>query len=353
MVPTYTLCSGAKPRTFKTSKSLRSHHNKYHPDANRLPSFTVPFTNPVAAADSLPQGPDLVARSIIHDLEVISTCDQEPLIEGTNPKLHLVTLAGLEVPLREEMGVEGLQVTGRGTAPVPVGQDHELLVNPVMRNPLMQLTIEDFKACRIAPTGLISVIDAIKLFKECSKETASAIFNRISQINIDVDMGIPVEFHQFSTRGGPKTPISNCNVLLRILVLIPGQQGDALRKAQAEIAARSISGDHDLEAALPMRRQEMGSEGQALGMTGMSSSNAADLSVVKEEMAALGQDLSVEQERDDRVACALVSANPVLGNPLMQLTVADFQNCRITPTGLHRLNQDIQVLLTRDSRKNI
>jgi hypothetical protein len=50
------------------------------------------------------------------------------------------------------------------------------------------------------------------------------------------------------------------NLLLQILA-----QGDALRKAQAELAARSTIGDLDLEAALPVRRQEMGVRNWAQG----------------------------------------------------------------------------------------
>jgi hypothetical protein len=41
--------------------------------------------------------------------------------------------------------------------------------------------------------------------------------------------------------------------ILRILALMPGKQGDTLREAQAELAARSISGDHDLEALCGVR----------------------------------------------------------------------------------------------------
>ena len=46
----------------------------------------------------------------------------------------------------------------------------ELAQNPVLRNPLMQLTVADFQSCRITPDGLISVIDAIRLVKECTGE---------------------------------------------------------------------------------------------------------------------------------------------------------------------------------------
>ena len=34
--PTCTLCTDAKPRTFKNDRSLRAHHHKYHSDAAPL-----------------------------------------------------------------------------------------------------------------------------------------------------------------------------------------------------------------------------------------------------------------------------------------------------------------------------
>jgi hypothetical protein len=66
-----------------------------------------------------------------------------------------------------------------------------------------------------------------------------------------------VEFHQFPGARQRETPVSAFHNILRILALMPGKQGDTLREAQAELAARSISGDHDLEAVLPVRRQEL------------------------------------------------------------------------------------------------
>lgn len=83
-----------------------------------------------------------------------------------------------------------------------------------------------------------------------------------------------MESHQFPGARQRKTPVAAFNVILRILAMVPGPKGDALRKAQAEIAARSISGDHDLRA-LPMRRDEMGVEGEALAMNDMVSSTDA------------------------------------------------------------------------------
>jgi len=80
-----------------------------------------------------------------------------------------------------------------------------------------------------------------------------------------------VNFHQFPGARQRPTPVTTFSSLLRILALVPGSQEDSLRKAQAELAARSIAGDHDLESALPVRRAKMGAAGQSLAMNGLAS----------------------------------------------------------------------------------
>ena len=63
------------------------------------------------------------------------------------------------------MSVEDQEVTMSGMASSESS-------NPVLRNPLMQLTATDFQNRRITPDGLISVIDAIRhVVKECSGDT--------------------------------------------------------------------------------------------------------------------------------------------------------------------------------------
>ena len=106
-------------------------------------------------------------------------------------------------------------------------------------------------------------------------------------------------FHQFQGARQRQTPVSTFSAILRILALVPGPQGDALRKAQAELSARSVAGDHYLEA------------GRVI--TDMSDHVLMETHSVSESLT-----------RD----------NPVLRNPLMQLKAADFQSCRITPAGL-------------------
>ena len=72
-----------------------------------------------------------------------------------------------------------------------------------------------------------------------------------------------MDFHQFPGARQRQTPVATFSSLLRILALVPGPQGDALHKAQAELAARSVAGDHDLEEALSVRRENLGVEGPA------------------------------------------------------------------------------------------
>jgi hypothetical protein len=154
--------------------------------------------------------------------------------------------AGLPVEGQEMVALDQeLSVEHERDACVPEKVDS---ANPVLRNPLMQLTASDFHNCRITMGGLISVIDAIGCFRECSPAYAKRLWQEQSQGTKFCTLGIPVEFHQFSSRGGHKSPVTAFNDLLRILALIPGPQGDALRKAQAELtdacaraSARSIS----------------------------------------------------------------------------------------------------------------
>jgi hypothetical protein len=132
-------------------------------------------------------------------------------------------------------------------------------------DPLMQLTVEEFTDCRITPSGLISVIDAIGHFLDCSRVAANKVWSRIYAIWFTSD--IPVEFYQFTGAGQRLTPVvATLSVLRRILALVPGPKGAALR------AARSIGGDRELEAVLPVRRAAMGTAGQALAGNGMASS---------------------------------------------------------------------------------
>jgi hypothetical protein len=98
------------------------------------------------------------------------------------------------------------------------------------------MTVSDFQSCRITQDGLISVLDAIKCFNGSCREASKLIWSRISsgdRGDPQVPTGILVEFHQFPGARQRKTPIAAFNVILRILALIPGPQGAALRKARA------------------------------------------------------------------------------------------------------------------------
>ena len=62
-MPTCTLCSDAKPRTFKTTKSLRSHHNKYHADADLL-GFFAAQPGPVLQENLVQTNPQTAAEPV-------------------------------------------------------------------------------------------------------------------------------------------------------------------------------------------------------------------------------------------------------------------------------------------------
>jgi hypothetical protein len=155
--------------------------------------------------------------------------------------------------------------TEHATQTLPILSD-----NPVLQNPLMKLTIEDFRACRITANGEISVIDAIVHFLECSRAYATRLWQLQYHDTKFFTSGILVDFHQFSSRGGRKTPVATFKMLLRILQLMPGPRGNILREAVADLAVRAIAGDHDLEAALSFRRAQMDPALQALVMSSSS-----------------------------------------------------------------------------------
>jgi len=190
--------------------------------------------------------------------------------------------------------------------------------NPMRRNPLMQLMVANFHNCRTTPEGLLSVLDAIRYVKGSSREASKWIWGfraRNSQGIMNDTLGISVDVHQFSTRGGHKTPVATCSALLRILALVPEPAGDSFRKVPAELAARSVAGDHDLEEALSVRRENLGVEGPA---------RVIARSVVGTG-AKHGETLSVPAPE-----------NPVRTISWMQRTATDFQSYRTTPDGYIR-----------------
>jgi hypothetical protein len=147
--------------------------------------------------------------------------------------------------------------------------------NPVLQDQLMRLTLDDFKSCRITPDGLSSIIDAIMYINGTDRAASKLIWTRIYSEIRKNSTKISVEFHQFPGARQRETPVAAFHMLLCILALVPGPKGKAIREAQAELSARSTAGDHDLQAALLVRRAQMGSTGQALAMNGMASSSEA------------------------------------------------------------------------------
>jgi hypothetical protein len=220
--PTCSLCPGAKPRTFKGERSLRAHHNKYHPAAGTL---VFVRSDPLEGLEAEEGLEGLEARLII------------------NPVLKMPLMKAA----RAISGDHDLEAEGEAEGEAgPIS-------NPVSRMSLMNLTLEDFRSCRITSSGLTSIIDAIMHLKRCSREAARRISSRILQGDKEfhqrvgivgiVGIGNSVEFHQFSSRGGPKTPVAAFSTLLNILALVPGAEGDAIRASHAELAGRALAGD--------------------------------------------------------------------------------------------------------------
>ena len=58
-----------------------------------------------------------------------------------------------------------------------------------------------------------------------------------------------------------------------MLARIPGQAGNALRAEQAEISARAVAGDEDLEEAVADKRKQLRPEDQDALLTGLDRSS--------------------------------------------------------------------------------
>jgi hypothetical protein len=172
--------------------------------------------------------------------------NDNPSSSSTELAKHLIAEDTLRIESRVIVGIDDHQTALDDSIQADV--DEGTSANPVLHNPLMRLTLDDFKSCRITLDGLISIIDAIRYFRECSPAYAKRLWQLQYHDTKFFSSGIPVEFHQFSSRGGPKTPVAAFNVLLRILALVPGPQGKALRKAQADVSTRALAGDLTLVA---------------------------------------------------------------------------------------------------------
>jgi hypothetical protein len=226
ITPTCTLCTDSEPRTFKTEKSLRAHHNKYHAEAGSLV-----FDRSLGQLTDAAAVQSMVTRPPADDTSVNTNVLLPNTVAIDDPEIHAI--------------VE--DDDNDSTAPL---QNAASGFNPVLANPLMQLTPQDFQSCRITSTGRISIIDAIMYIRSCSREAAKKVWHDIyrqlrahrSGTSSDTT-GLPLKFHQFTGARQRKTPVATVSMLLHILSRVPGPAGASLRSAQAELAARAHAGD--------------------------------------------------------------------------------------------------------------
>lgn len=158
--------------------------------------------------------------------------------------------------------------------PDPMTVDTE---NAVLSLPLMQLSEESFRGCRITPNNEISVYDAIAKFTGCSDDTARRKFRlqgelthrsgdragdkyRVLSRRRVIDSSIRISSYRFRDnlgRIGRPTFVASFTELLKILSALPGKASRALRAQNASLAVCSYLGDRRLEQALPARREAL------------------------------------------------------------------------------------------------
>jgi hypothetical protein len=164
------------PRTFKTDRSLRAHHNKYHKEDGSLLFLTVPQAHTETLATEGTSA-DLVKANPLLD-HASSACwtpsgmcmePPEEQVLGQMAENPVNTVLAIPGPPEDVAQVHefGCARSGSGdhdfAAALPVRRQEMVMLghdlddsgtcaldraNPVRRNPLMQRTVADFKQCR-------------------------------------------------------------------------------------------------------------------------------------------------------------------------------------------------------------
>ena len=126
---------------------------------------------------------------------------------------------------------------------------------------LMGLQEADFgKSIERQQGGFFSVTNAITAFRNCQESESRKIYARLKD---DIDkLGIQQSFKRiaFARANGRKGNLVDClpfDKLLPVLALVPGERAKQLRSEQANLAARAVVGDEQLEAAMPIRREQL------------------------------------------------------------------------------------------------
>ena len=308
-----TLCVGGTIHTFKNEKSLRSHHNKYHPSAGTLVFVVkagVTQKTPEDVATTIAEEPKApagqpTAHPVLQrliaklDLDFFQDCDPTPNGKLATQNMHETDARNigsdhdLEAALpmrRQEMGAfdqelsidkerDNRDLVESGRAEMG-GDGPEQLTssrNPVLQNMIAKLDLAFFQDCDPTPHGKFSYQKVTEKITGKSSKTANSLLNRIfnCQEFLTSELKNSVEYFSYPGRAGPKTPVGTPLEILRYAALLPGPEGDAIRAAQADIAVRFRAGDHDLEDATRHMRSTTSSIDQEALLQGLSSSSDA------------------------------------------------------------------------------
>lgn len=114
---------------------------------------------------------------------------------------------------------------------------------PVLDLDILNMSVNSFKGCRITPTGLISVIDAIMLVKGCKRKRSQKFWQGIMKKSESSDSFalLPLQLRfQFTGERQNPTPVAKLTNLIKILSHLPGKEGKSIRAQCARIAAKVI-----------------------------------------------------------------------------------------------------------------
>ena len=134
------------------------------------------------------------------------------------------------------------------------------------------VTEQDFKGCRITPDKRISVYDAFGAITGKTPKQVRKLFDNIQSRRATSEL---VSHYKFNGKGQTETPVANFNTIIRLCALLPKKFGRQFRDEQADLQARAIAGDHDLETTLQAQREKLSAATQEVLLQGLKSSNRA------------------------------------------------------------------------------
>jgi hypothetical protein len=170
------------------------------------------------------------------------------------------------------------QYTGRGSG-IPVPPPSALPANAL---DIMKLGPKFFQSCRVNSSGRISIIDAIMVFNDCSRQKAINQWRDIGgrqRTRADMNNLCWSELHEFVGVAQCPTPVATFYQLMELLPQLPGKNSQILRGQQAVLCAWVGAGDPSLVAEIQSRCETLDPKYRTLFM--------ADLDVgVAEQKAA-------------------------------------------------------------------